>query len=157
MSSESIEAAHGIRGSQLDEIAEGLPQRAATLTRLFLRRSGRGISRTEVGVLQALSMRPWRITDLAQREGVTQPGITLLVDRLQRRGWVERVSNPDDRREVLVELTREGRREFDRLRSEYQALLHEEMATLPARDVRTLARAIEILDRVIERLEERGA
>ena len=153
MSSEPVAAT---RGNQLDEIAEGLPQRAATLTRLFLRRSGLGISRTEVGVLQALSTRPWRITDLAAREGITQPGITLLVNRLQQRGWVMRVSDPDDRRVVLVELTDDGRRAFDDLRAEYHALLHEEMATLPARDVRTLARAIEILDRLVERIEERG-
>jgi DNA-binding MarR family transcriptional regulator len=155
MSPEQGTSTSGVRGSQLDEIAEGLPQRAATITRLFLRRSGLGISRTEAGVLQALSAKPWRITDLATREGVTQPTITLLVNRLQGRGWVKRTSDPDDRRVVLAELTSEGRRVYARLRSEYQALLHEEMATLPGRDVRTLARAIEILDVLIGRLEER--
>ncbi len=142
-----------LRG-QLDEIAEGLPVRAATLSRLFLSRAGLGVSRTEAGVLQALAAQPRRITELAAREGVTQPAITLLVNRLEDRGWLRRVPDAADRRAVLVELSEEGGRMFDRLRAEYRALLHEEMATLPVRDVRTLARAIEILDRLIARLQE---
>src|SRR5579884_1930551 len=73
--------------AQLDEIAEALPQRAATLSRLFLKRSSIQISRVEALVLNALAQQPRRITELAAREAVSQPGITLLVDRLQERGW----------------------------------------------------------------------
>ncbi|MBV8953662.1 MAG: MarR family transcriptional regulator [Solirubrobacterales bacterium] len=145
------------RGRRLDEIAEALPQRASALSRLFLTRSSIGISRTEVGVLYALSTQPRRITELAGREGVTQPAITLLVNRLQERGWVDRAADSADRRAVLVELTAEGRAIFDRLRAEYRALLHEDMATLPDEDVETLARAVEILDGLIARLEGRKA
>jgi DNA-binding MarR family transcriptional regulator len=143
------------RGQRLDEIAEALPQRAAALSRLFLTRSSIGISRTEVGVLNALSARPCRITDLAAREGVTQPAITLLVNRLEQRGWVQRTADPADRRVVLVELTSAGEAVFDRVRAEYRALLHEDMAMLPDADVETLARAVEILDGLLERIEER--
>lgn len=141
-----------LRGRQLDDIAVALPQRARELTRLFLTRTSVPVSRTEAGVLSALSEQPRRITELAARESVTQPGITLLVNRLQERGWVERGSDPGDRRAVLVTLTPEGHGALDRLRAEYRALLHEEMATLPDQDVQTLADAIEILDRLIERL-----
>jgi DNA-binding MarR family transcriptional regulator len=143
-----------VRGRQLDEIAEGLPQRAAALSRLFLTRTSVPISRIEAGVLAALGSQPRRITELAAREGVTQPAITLLVNRLQDRGWVTREPDSTDRRVVLVTLTPGGQEVLDRLRAEYRALLHEEMATLPDRDVRTLAGAIEILDRLIERLGE---
>jgi DNA-binding MarR family transcriptional regulator len=57
---------------------------------------------------------------------------------------------------TLVSLTRRGRAVFNRLRGEYRALLHEEMATLDEEDVAVLARAIDILDALIERLQERG-
>jgi DNA-binding MarR family transcriptional regulator len=140
------------RTKQLDEIAEALPQRTAALLRLFLTRTSVPVSRTEAGVLWALAIRPRRITELAARERVTQPAVTLLVNRLAERGWVERHGHPDDRRVVMVELTDEGRRVHERLRSEYRALLHEDMATLPDADVQTLARAIEVLDGLIERL-----
>jgi DNA-binding MarR family transcriptional regulator len=140
------------RGRQLDEIAEALPQRASSLLKLFLARSTVQVSRTEASVLAALAQRPWRITELAARERVTQPAITLLVNRLEQRGWAERGTDPGDGRVVLVTLTPEGREALARLRAEYRALLHEEIATLPEEDVCTLARAIEILDGVIERL-----
>jgi DNA-binding MarR family transcriptional regulator len=141
-----------LRGRQLDDIAVALPQRATALTRLFLARASVPASRTEAGVLAALADQPRRITELAARESVTQPGITLLVNRLQERGWVRRGPDPGDRRAVLVTLTPEGHDALERLRAEYRALLHEEMGTLPDEDVQTLADAIEILDRMIERL-----
>jgi DNA-binding MarR family transcriptional regulator len=148
-------SAHRGRVRQVDDIAEALPQRAATLARLFLSRTSLPVSRTEVGVLRAVSAKPQRITDLAAGEGVTQPAITSLVNRLQERGWLTRVDDPGDRRAVLVTLTPVGRDVYEQLRSEYRALLHEEMATLPDDDVKTLARAIDVLDELIARLCER--
>jgi DNA-binding MarR family transcriptional regulator len=144
-------------GVCLDEIAEGLPERAAALSRVFRGCTTVRISRLEADVLGALSTRARRITELAAREGVTQPCITRLVDRLEERGWVRREPDRTDARVVLVTLTDRGRETLDRLRSEYRALMHEEMATLPARDIQTLARAIEILDQLIERVRTETA
>jgi DNA-binding MarR family transcriptional regulator len=143
------------RSSQLDEIAEALPQRSAELSRLFLTRTSVCVSRTEVGVLRKLRFAPRRITELAAEERVTQPAITLLVNRLTERGWVERVPDPTDGRAVLVSLTSAGEEVFERLRAEYRALLHEEMASLEDGEVETLADAVAILDKLIDRLKER--
>jgi DNA-binding MarR family transcriptional regulator len=143
------------RRRQLDDIAVALPQRAATLTKLFLNRTSVCVSRTELGVMGALNVQPQRITELAAAERVTQPAITLLVNRLQERGWVAREPDPYDGRAVLVSLTPVGRKVFDDLRAEYRALLHEEMASLDDSEVETLARAIDVLDELIRRLQER--
>ena len=140
------------RSSQLDDIEEALPQRSAALSRLFLTRSSVCVSRTEVGVLRNLREGPRRITELATEERVTQPAITLLVNRLEERGWVKRVPDPSDGRAVLVSLTPVGEDVFERLRAEYRALLHDEMAMLDDTEVATLAAAVEILDRLIARL-----
>jgi DNA-binding MarR family transcriptional regulator len=144
------------RGAQIDEIAEALPTRAAMLSRLFLAQSTLRVSRTEVGVLQALAEGPCRITVLAAREGVTQPAITVLVNRMAARGWVRRDADPLDGRVVLVAQTDQGREVWERLRREYRALLHEEMASLPDADVDVLARATEILDYLIDRLRDQA-
>lgn len=140
------------RSGQLDEIAEALPQRSAELSRLFLTRTSVCVSRTEVGVLRTLRDGSQRITELAAQEHVTQPAITLLVNRLTERGWVERVSDPTDGRAVLVSLTSAGEEVFERLRAEYRALLHEEMASLEDSEVETLAAAVAVLDKLIGRL-----
>ena len=143
------------RSMQLDEIAEALPQRSSALSRLFLTTTSVCVSRTEVGVLRNLRAGPRRITELAAEERVTQPAITLLVNRLQERGWVDRIPDPSDRRAVLVSLTPTGQAVFEQLRAEYRALMHEEMASLEDGEIETLAAAVEILDKVIARLQER--
>jgi DNA-binding MarR family transcriptional regulator len=149
-----MEQAGAKRSSQLDEIAEALPQRTSALSRLFLTRSTVCVSRTEVGVLRTLNDGSRRITELATEERVTQPAITLLVNRLEERGWVKRVPDPSDGRAVLVSLTPVGEETFEQLRAEYRALLHEEMAMLDDDEVETLAAAVEILDKLIARLSQ---
>ena len=140
------------RAQQLDEIAEALPQRASALSQIFLTRTSVCVSRTEVGVLRRLACGPRRISALAVDERVTQPAITLLVNRLQERGWVLRAEDPADRRAVLVGLTPAGEDALAQLRSEYRALLHDEMAELDDHQIETLASAVQILDSLIERL-----
>jgi DNA-binding MarR family transcriptional regulator len=143
------------RTGQLDEVAEALPQRVATLSRLFLRRTSLDISRTEASVMAAVSAGPRRITELACATGVTQPAITLLVNRMQERGWATREPDPDDRRAVRVALTPAGAETFAQLQAEYRALMHEEMTSLSDDEIETLARATQVIDHLITRLEDR--
>jgi DNA-binding MarR family transcriptional regulator len=143
------------RAQHLDDIAEALPRRAALLSRLFLRHTALDVSRTEIGVLQAASERPQRISDLAAGEGVSQPATTLVVNHLVERGWVVRQDDPTDGRVVLVDITDAGHDAFNNIRAQYRALLHEEMASLDDESVEVLARAVEVLDELIERLTER--
>ena len=49
-----------------------------------------------------------RLTDLAQRAGLTKPTVLAAVDDLERLGYVERVPDPEDRRAKLVQLTARG-------------------------------------------------
>jgi DNA-binding MarR family transcriptional regulator len=144
------------RSRQLDELATALPQRASALTRIFFARTATGLSRAEVGLLAALSSGPHRITELAAREGISQPGVTQLVNRLQERGWVERRTDPQDGRVVVVAITGAGGEELERVRAEYRALLHEEITALDDEQVETLAAAVGILDGLIERLGGRA-
>lgn len=135
-----------------EDVAEGLPQRAVALTTLFFQRSRLHVSRPEAGVLRAVADQPQRVTDLAAVEGLTQPAITRLVDRLQERGWVVRQSDRSDGRVVLVALTSDGEQVLQRLRLEYRAFLHEEVAALDDAEVEVLSQAVDVLDRLIARL-----
>jgi DNA-binding MarR family transcriptional regulator len=143
------------RTDQSNEVAEALPNRVAALSRLFLRRTSVDISRTEASVMSAISAGPRRITDLACAAGVTQPAITLLVNRMQERGWAIREPDPDDGRAVRVALTRDGADTFAQLQAEYRALLHEEMDSLSDDEIEILARATQVIDHLITRLQER--
>jgi DNA-binding MarR family transcriptional regulator len=45
---------------------------------------------------------------LGARLSMSPGAITAMIDRLQRRGYVERIPNPEDRRSALVNITRAG-------------------------------------------------
>lgn len=69
------------------------------------------VSLKEYDVLYSLSK--WRdrwskLSTLTQTILLTQPSISRLVDRLVTRGLIERTSDPDDRRGVLLRLTPAG-------------------------------------------------
>ena len=102
------------------DLAVGALQVTARLSRigpLLARRQedvfGRfGLSRGEVGALSALRISgpPYRLspTRLAKGLMLSSAGITSRIDRLERRGLVRRLDDPDDRRGVIIELTDEG-------------------------------------------------
>jgi len=53
-----------------------------------------------------------RMRELAEAVVISKSGLTSLVDRMARRGLVERIPDPSDRRAVLVALTPEGRSRY---------------------------------------------
>jgi DNA-binding MarR family transcriptional regulator len=64
----------------------------------------------EYGVLYALASAPegLRITELGEDVLLTQPGMSRLVARLETRGLVHRVDDPDDARASRIRLTPAG-------------------------------------------------
>lgn len=67
------------------------------------------MSLTAVATLATLERTgPRRITELALVENVAQPSMTTLITKLERRGLVERRSDPSDRRVALVAITQPG-------------------------------------------------
>lgn len=77
-----------------------------------------GLNDGDYGVLAALRRAgtPNRLTpsDLARHQMMTSGGMTAAIDRLERKGLVTRLPNPNDRRGSLVELTDDGRSVVDR-------------------------------------------
>jgi DNA-binding MarR family transcriptional regulator len=71
-----------------------------------------GVARGEVGLLSALRVTgpPHRLspTQLGRGLMLSSAGVTSRIDRLERRGFVRRLNDPNDRRGVLIELTDEG-------------------------------------------------
>ncbi|MGN6246120.1 MAG: MarR family winged helix-turn-helix transcriptional regulator [Motilibacteraceae bacterium] len=93
---------------------------------------------------------PQRLTDLAVSQGVSQPGMTQLVGRLERDGLVRRVPSPDDGRVALVEVTAEGRRLVATRRAERAAALGALLAELDPADRTAVHAAVPALARLAE-------
>jgi DNA-binding MarR family transcriptional regulator len=56
---------------------------------------------------------PIRLTTLAAKEGVSQPSMTQLIQRLERLGLVARLADPDDGRAALIGITENGQALLD--------------------------------------------
>ncbi|HEX9065316.1 MAG TPA: MarR family transcriptional regulator [Streptosporangiaceae bacterium] len=100
----------------------------------------RDLSLTAAAALASLDrLGPQRITTLAASEGVSQPSMTQLAQRLEQRGLVARTSDPSDGRVALVSLTDQGRAAIAARRERNARTIAALLARLPEDDVRMLA------------------
>ena len=67
-----------------------------------------GINQTDMRCLDVIQRRG-EITagELARESGLTTGAVTAVIDRLEKAGYAQRVSDPSDRRRVMVEITPE--------------------------------------------------
>jgi DNA-binding MarR family transcriptional regulator len=137
----------------ITETQPGLEEFAGCLERLvgWLRRSTAvpGYSVTSRLTLTRLyGDGPARISDLARLEGVTQPAMTGLVNRLQGEGLLRRSADPTDARAALVELTAAGRAFVEARRTERLRVLSSRVERLSAADRRAILDALPAFDRL---------
>ena len=108
-----------------------------------------GLSIGEFDVLAALRRagEPYeqRPTQLASTLMLSPAGMTNRLDRLEKRGWLERRSDPDDRRSWIVALTAAGRAVVDAAVTDHVANEHRMLAGLTAAQRRALDAAVRAL------------
>ena len=121
------------------------------LRRLRVEDEALGISAPRLSALSVLVfVGPLRIGELAEAEQVEPPTMTRLVDAMARDGYVERIPDPEDRRAVIVRATAKGSRALQRGRAQRVAALASGLRTLSPAELRTLARGVELLERVVD-------
>ena len=94
---------------------------------------------------------PLTPSQISERVLVPSATMTATLDLLERRGWVERIANPDDRRSVLVRVTADGRDATDRLLPGIRAIERQILGALTATERRQL---LGLLDKVLTRAAE---
>lgn len=99
-----------------------------------------GISEGRLRVLTKLMVlaRPATHSELAECSGVTKGTITGLVDGLEHDGFVRREPNPDDRRVMMIELTRAGQGCLDQILPGHLSRLSRLMGQLSKQEQKTL-------------------
>jgi len=117
------------------------------LRRLRVEDKAMGLSGPRTSALSVIVFRgPVTMSALAEAEQVRPPTMTRLVDGLERRGLVRRVSHAADGRVQLVEATAAGKRLLNTGRARRVARLMRDIAHLSGEDQRVLARAAEIME-----------
>jgi DNA-binding MarR family transcriptional regulator len=108
------------------------------------------ISASSISALSRLeSGGPLRVTDLAYREGLTQPGMTTLIHRLESAGLAFRESDPTDGRAVRVTITDAGIERVTAFRAARAALIGARLEQLTPEDQHALTAAVPALDHFI--------
>ncbi len=112
-------------------------------------------------VLSYLYASPLTVSDVARRRRVSFQSAGELVQTLVTRGWVTRIPDPNDRRQSLLHLTDDGRREYERAEGQMVERLSEMLGHLSEDDQALIRRAMTLLhdvlvDEVQEEDEERG-
>src|SRR5213596_3612888 len=117
------------------------------LRRLRVEDKALGLSGPRASALSVIVFRgPITMGALAEAEQVRRPTITRLVDGLERRGLVRRVSHAGDGRVQLVEATAAGRRLLQKGRARRVERLMGGIVQLGGEDQRVLARAAELME-----------
>jgi DNA-binding MarR family transcriptional regulator len=123
-----------------------------SVRRIRAEKSSDAISSGQYSVLAVLDTRgPMTPRELAEHEQVQPPSMTRTVNALEEAGLVSRAAHPDDRRQVLVAITDAGTREVRETRRRRDAWLAQRLAGLSAEEREVLARAGDILLRVVAR------
>jgi DNA-binding MarR family transcriptional regulator len=137
------------------EIREELaPRLRWTITRLARRlrqEAGTDLGPSQVAALATIERHgPLSPSEVAKVERVKRPTATRIVRHLEEGGLVERVKDPEDGRGSILSITAAGRSHLKRLRARKTAYLATRLDRLPAADRRTLERAAELLEGMLE-------
>jgi len=84
-----------------------------------------------------------RLTQLADRFGVKPSAITVMIDRLEKAGFVMRFPDPDDRRSMLAGITPAGKEVLERALRARNEVLTGHLSRLDEEEVSVFLRLLE--------------
>jgi DNA-binding MarR family transcriptional regulator len=123
----------------------------ARTARRLRQEAGGGLSPTLISALASIETHgPVTPSELADRERIKRPTATRIIGGLEEGGLVERTADPADGRSSLIAVTPDGRDLLRTLRTRKDAYLAERLRALGAEDRETLARAVDLLERMLE-------
>lgn len=100
--------------------------------------STQSLTHTQFFVLIAIhSKGRCSMQQLADKMHVSMPTMSGIVDRLVQANYVSRFENPEDRRQVLVELHKEGRQLISQFQGAVSDRWYEVLGVLNAQEVKT--------------------
>ena len=128
---------------------------ATRLARRLRQQAESGLSPSQLSALSTIEeFGPLTLGSLSTRERVAPPTTTKVVAKLLEQDLVARVRDPDDRRVVRVAVTDAGRKLLAESRRRKTAWLASRLTSLDDDDRTALARALDVLDRILDEQPE---
>ena len=138
------------------DVAAQLRLAVTRLARRLRQQSGEGLTPSQTSALASIE-RHGALTpsELATIERIQRPSATRVLGALSERNLIAREADASDRRVSRLKITREGAAVLKRGRSRKNAYLARRMRDLDADELDTLARAAELIERLLEGDDER--
>jgi MarR family 2-MHQ and catechol resistance regulon transcriptional repressor len=125
--------------------------RRSVTARIYGYLSKRGLTTTQLGVLEALLHKgPLTHRDLSRKVLTSAGNMSDVIDKLERRGLVARTPCPTDRRQVLVVLTPDGEATIKDIFPAHAGDIAAAMSSLDAGELETLEHLLRKLGRGAE-------
>ncbi len=110
----------------------------------FTELSGQGLTPPQFHILMIIHEKgPFKVTALAELMGVKPSAITVMIDKLVSMGFVERKDQENDRRVVLLSITKEGVRMVNLLKARSNEIIGGFFAACSVEEVESMVRTLE--------------
>lgn len=105
-----------------------------------------GLTAAQFGAVECLGhLGPMTLGQLCRKKLVSGGNMTVVVDNLEKLGLVERVHSSEDRRAIVVQLTRKGRRLFKEIFPQHAKHISSLVSSLTEEEQNQLARLLKKL------------
>jgi DNA-binding MarR family transcriptional regulator len=109
------------------------------------------ITSTQFQILKTLSARDkWTVSEIADAMKVRASATTVIIDRLVKRGYVDRYRSELDRRIVYVQLNDSGMHNFERIQEKRNGVLLKYVSQLSEKQLTDMAACIEQLSAIVK-------
>lgn len=93
------------------------------------------------------------ISEVCRKISVSKPQMTIIIDKLEKKGLVYRVYSKEDRRIINIDLTEKGKEYLSSLLEMFKENLSHKLISLPEEELAKLLNLIEITERIFRQLE----
>lgn len=134
-------------GTDLEELSHlliGFYEKISSWEHAVVR--GTGLSPAQMHAIEIIGQeKSLRMKELAEHLGVTTGSLTVMVDRLEQNGFLERKPHEFDRRSFLVTLTDKGKKHFKKHHQYHLKLTEDVLAALEPAERQNFAAALALI------------
>ena len=117
----------------------------------------RNMTTNDMHVIEAIGTgTPRNMTAVARVLGVTTGTLTISMNSLVKKGYVERVRSEEDRRVVLVSLTAKGKRAFEHHEKFHREMIRHVVEMLNEDEKRVLEKSLEGLNGFFRKMQQQS-
>ncbi|MDR7071849.1 MarR family transcriptional regulator [Fictibacillus barbaricus] len=110
-----------------------------------------GITSTQFQILKTLATREkWTVSEIADAMKVRASATTVIIDRLVKRGYVDRYRSELDRRIVYVQLNQSGFDNYERIQVKRNGVLLKYVSQLTEKQLTDMVSCIEQLSTIVK-------